>query len=420
MRQNSKGFKAVIQNSNARLVLSQSHSLTERLSQRAQNSLGTFHLYPFTAYSRSGLLEHLLANMAKTCIDNSYEALRNQRLELNKKKFEDLGILRISKSLGELTNSEKKYQQRLPKLKSKTTVVSEPRRSSRARNPVPSYRDEIDIGITHLRKRSRSRSTSYGSYLARPIEEVKEATPRQRQRAMEAAVELQNNLKSENPSFVKTMVRSHVYSCFWLGLPSKFCEDHLPKTLFDMVLEDESGAEYEAKYIGERTGLSGGWRAFALEHKLDDGDALVFELIEPARFKIYIIKALPFSIQEKIEDTVDKEEISATKRKSKASTKLDLQPIQTRRSKKAMVHASDDLASPQKLQPDSETDGGDKSRDENPTKKNECVSQNFQKKGQSVDSSELKKVKIDENSNGCALQKRRKKPAPKLLQRKAY
>lgn len=54
------------------------------------------------------------------------------------------------------------------------------------------------------------------SYLARPIEEVKEATQRQRQRALEAAVELQNNLKSENPSFVKTMVRSHVYSCFWL------------------------------------------------------------------------------------------------------------------------------------------------------------------------------------------------------------
>ena len=145
--------------------------------------------------------------------------------------------------------------------------------------------------------------------------------------------------------------------------------------------------------------------------------------------QIYIIKAFPLSIQEKIEDTVDKEEIedtvdkeeiSATKRKSKASTKLDLQPIQTRKSKKAMVHTSDNLASPQKLQPDSETDSGDKSREESATKKNECVSQNFQKKGQSVDSNVLKKVKIDENSNGCALQKRRKKPAPKLLRRKAY
>jgi hypothetical protein len=53
-----------------------------------------------------------------------------------------------------------------------------------------------------------------------------------------------------------------------------------------MVLEDENGAEFDAIYIGKRAGLSGGWRAFALDHKLDDGDALVFELIEPARFKV--------------------------------------------------------------------------------------------------------------------------------------
>lgn len=53
-----------------------------------------------------------------------------------------------------------------------------------------------------------------------------------------------------------------------------------------MVLEDEKGSEYEAVFIGNRTGLSGGWRAFALDHKLDDGDALIFELVEPARFKV--------------------------------------------------------------------------------------------------------------------------------------
>lgn len=55
-----------------------------------------------------------------------------------------------------------------------------------------------------------------------------------------------------------------------------------------MVLEDESGKEYEATYIGKRTGLSGGWRAFALDHKLDDGDAVVFELVEPTRFKVHL------------------------------------------------------------------------------------------------------------------------------------
>jgi hypothetical protein len=65
-------------------------------------------------------------------------------------------------------------------------------------------------------------------------------------------------------------------SLFFQGLPSRFCEEHLPKTVHNMILEDENGSEYDVVYIGSRSGLSGGWRGFALEHKLDDGDALVF------------------------------------------------------------------------------------------------------------------------------------------------
>ncbi|KAI3911447.1 hypothetical protein MKW98_010334 [Papaver atlanticum] len=97
-----------------------------------------------------------------------------------------------------------------------------------------------------------------------------------------------SNLQSKHPSFVKSMLRSHVYSCFWLGLPTKFCESYLPKhqLKLDVVLEDEEGIEYEAVYIPERTDLTGGWRAFALDHKLDDGDAVVFEHTEAARFKV--------------------------------------------------------------------------------------------------------------------------------------
>lgn len=77
------------------------------------------------------------------------------------------------------------------------------------------------------------------------------------------------------------------YGLFAKGLPLKFCEEHLPRDGINiMVLEDESGREYEATYISKRTGLSGGWRAFALDHKLDDGDALVFELYQPTSFKV--------------------------------------------------------------------------------------------------------------------------------------
>ncbi|XP_022637751.1 uncharacterized protein LOC106764146 [Vigna radiata var. radiata] len=254
------------------------------------------------------LIEPSRFKMAKRRTNNTYEDARKQRLEENKKRFEDLGILRISKNLTEITSSAKKTRHHVPKLKSKKSNTEvEPRRSSRVRNPVPSYREDVSEYLPSLRKRSRSNSSTWGSYIARPLDEIKEASKEERLCALEAAEELQINLNSSNPSFIKSMVRSHVYSCFWLGLPSKFCEEHLPKTVHDIVLEDENGSEYQTVYIGNRAGLSGGWRAFALDHKLDDGDALVFELIEPSRFKIYIVRAFPSLVEEKGNDILVEE-----------------------------------------------------------------------------------------------------------------
>lgn len=51
-------------------------------------------------------------------------------------------------------------------------------------------------------------------------------------------------------------------------------------------MEDESGQEFEVKYIQGRWGLSGGWRTFAMEHKLLEGDVLIFQLVEPNRLKV--------------------------------------------------------------------------------------------------------------------------------------
>lgn len=75
-------------------------------------------------------------------------------------------------------------------------------------------------------------------------------------------------------------------------LPPKFCGDHLPKSTVDLVLENKEGSEYGVVYIGHRTAFSGlGWRTFALDHKLAECDALVFELIEPTRFKVgFVLK----------------------------------------------------------------------------------------------------------------------------------
>ena len=70
------------------------------------------------------------------------------------------------------------------------------------------------------------------------------------------------------------------------GLPSSFCKNHLPKKDETIVLENEKGEEWDCVYLGNKSGLSGGWRGFSLDHGLVDGDALVFELIEPCRFKV--------------------------------------------------------------------------------------------------------------------------------------
>jgi len=55
-----------------------------------------------------------------------------------------------------------------------------------------------------------------------------------------------------------------------------------------MKLEDEKGSEYKVNYIGKKKCLSAGWKGFALAHKLEIGDALIFELSEPATFKVWL------------------------------------------------------------------------------------------------------------------------------------
>lgn len=119
----------------------------------------------------------------------------------------------------------------------------------------------------------------------------KHKAPVQISPAMIRAGEVQSNLGTDYPSFLKIMVKSHVLTCFWMGLPVPFCRSFLPKIDTLMVIEDENGDKYNLKYIAHRTGLSGGWRNFAIVHKLLEGDVLIFQLVESSKFKVYIIRA---------------------------------------------------------------------------------------------------------------------------------
>ncbi|XP_020596800.1 B3 domain-containing protein Os05g0481400-like isoform X1 [Phalaenopsis equestris] len=220
---------------------------------------------------------------------NSYEDIRRKRVEENHKQLEGLGISRISKCLLEAAKTEYKLlkNHRSSNVK-KLLETTELRRSSRMRNPVPLYRDDV---VDNLIRPHGGRRSYKSEFIGR---EYTGRIPSYEEKvlALKRAEMLQSLLASNQPSFVKTMVRSHVSSCFWLGLPTKFCKDHLPHGVMTMVLEDEKGEEHESIYIGKRTGLSGGWKSFAVDHNLEDGDALVFKLIKSTRFKIYIVKAI--------------------------------------------------------------------------------------------------------------------------------
>ncbi|KAK9109172.1 hypothetical protein Sjap_017232 [Stephania japonica] len=109
--------------------------------------------------------------------------------------------------------------------------------------------------------------------------------------AIQRAEEVYNALNSTLPKFVREMLHSHVNRGFWLGLPSMFCNMYLPKKDVEITLVDENKEEYTTKYLYSKNGLSGGWKGFAVAHKLVEGDALIFHLVEDTKFEVIIIRA---------------------------------------------------------------------------------------------------------------------------------
>ncbi|MFS7933427.1 putative transcription factor B3-Domain family [Helianthus anomalus] len=120
-----------------------------------------------------------------------------------------------------------------------------------------------------------------------PRQRVKTDDSRFKSAAIDRASEVQASLPSQLPSFVKSLLPSHVTRCFWLRLPKRFCDLHLPKHDETIVLVDEDEQQFDTKFLADKTGLSGGWRGFANAHKLLEGDCLVFQLIDRWKFRVH-------------------------------------------------------------------------------------------------------------------------------------
>ncbi|KAI3915089.1 hypothetical protein MKW98_011988 [Papaver atlanticum] len=123
------------------------------------------------------------------------------------------------------------------------------------------------------------------------------------------AEEIQSTLDPSIPSLIIVMLKSQVGGGFWLGVPSKFARAFMSKDRIVMTLEDQNGKNYEVTYIP--AGLSGGWKRFAVDHKLRVGDAVLFQLVDLIKFKVFIVKGNGVADTDSGEDIDGIEDIDA-------------------------------------------------------------------------------------------------------------
>ncbi|RZC89918.1 hypothetical protein C5167_028980 [Papaver somniferum] len=107
--------------------------------------------------------------------------------------------------------------------------------------------------------------------------------------AKKQAEEIQSTLDPMIPSLIIVMLKSQVGGGFWLGVPTEFARPFMSKHKIVMTLEDQEGKNYKVNYIPPK-GLSGGWKKFVVDHKLRMGDAVLFQLVDLMKFKVFIFK----------------------------------------------------------------------------------------------------------------------------------
>uniref|UniRef100_A0A0D9WMV9 TF-B3 domain-containing protein n=1 Tax=Leersia perrieri TaxID=77586 RepID=A0A0D9WMV9_9ORYZ len=217
----------------------------------------------------------------------SYEEQRRRQVEENKRKLDELRLHQLSAAVRESGPRPSPVKPRKRKERAAAGAGEDVplRRSGRVASlpEKPKYQDEFHDFERKIRR-------SYGGK-RRNLSGRVYATEKEREHAIATAEDLEKELGSDHPIFIKPMLQSHVTGGFWLGLPTQFSRKYLPKRDETICLVDEEDDEFDTLYLAHKRGLSGGWRGFSIAHKLVDGDCLVFQLIQRTRFKVYIIRA---------------------------------------------------------------------------------------------------------------------------------
>ncbi|EES00990.2 hypothetical protein BDA96_03G221300 [Sorghum bicolor] len=246
----------------------------------------------------------------------AYEEQRRRQIEANKRKLEELQLHHLSATVSEAAaaavkpSSAKKRKARVPR-----NATAEPlRRSGRIanlpENEKPVYREDSDEERSDQdsdeersdqdsdEERSDQDSDEERSYQDSDERRVCRCIPGipcgyATGYAISKAEELVQKLGSSFHVFTLPMTLFHVTGVFRPGFPTYFCK-YLPKRDTMITLVDEEDDKFCMLYQPSKAALSTGWGGFVVDHKLLDGDCLVFQLIERTMFKVYIIRAASY------------------------------------------------------------------------------------------------------------------------------
>ncbi|XP_075479789.1 B3 domain-containing protein At5g42700-like [Primulina tabacum] len=211
-----------------------------------------------------------------------YEKIRQQRLEENKKRMEQLHLPLLSQALQNASSPKTSPMKKIKPRVARTELVPVRRSERFSSKPVANYKEVTVYERVQIPRRITNRTKDILNRVY--------ASDEARERAIKKAEELESTLGSDYPSFVRSMLPSHVSGGFWLGLSSDFSKRKLPRNDGVISLIDEEGEEWPVIYLARKSGLSGGWKKFAVDHHLVDGDALVFQLTRPTILKVFVIR----------------------------------------------------------------------------------------------------------------------------------
>ncbi|KAF7076032.1 hypothetical protein CFC21_080745 [Triticum aestivum] len=218
---------------------------------------------------------------------NSYEEQRRRQIEENRRKLEELRLHHLSAAVREAAARPKPKPNPKPRPKRKAPGPGELRRSGRVAG-LPEQPNYL---------KGAQQRDDQGVYAAYDARIWKGPTDEERAAAVAKAEELQRRIhRIRRPAFVKTMTHVCASRAKQMMIPKHFIE-HLPAHDEAVVLVDEADDEFHmmcnASKEGRHCYLSKGWREFAVHHDLENGDCLVFQLIDSAKFKVYIFRANP-------------------------------------------------------------------------------------------------------------------------------